>query len=200
MRFHDLAGTLLASSGRIAVVSTLLKQPVRTWTGSGLARAAGVTPRWAIATLRALEAEGVVHAERVPPSWRWTLNRKHVLVEALSKVAALDEVSRQALLADLRQAVAPLKPQTAIWFGSTARGDEHPSSDVDLLVVLRPGASRERALDVLASAGSRFFWRFGNRLAPVVLTDGDFKRRKRGGFVREALATGVPVWGGRAGA
>src|SRR6266581_3220398 len=67
MRFHGLPEALLASPGRFAVLKALMRQPRKAWTGSELARAAGVTPRWAIETLRLLEAEGVVRPESIPP-------------------------------------------------------------------------------------------------------------------------------------
>ena len=198
MRFHGLPQGLLSSAGRVAVITALLREPSRVWTGSGLARAAGVTPRWAIDTLRALEWEGVVHPEVSPPSWRWTLNRDHVLVEILGQVSALDAVSRGALLRELRKAVTRLDPVCAIWFGSTARGDESPTSDVDLLVVVRDARRRISAIDSLSQSGGSFFRKFGNRLAPIVLTRREFERRKGSGFVAQALGQGVWIKGGPA--
>jgi predicted nucleotidyltransferase len=196
MHFHGLPQGLLSSAGRVTVISTLLREPARVWTGSALARAAGVTPRWAIETLRALAAEGVVHPEVSPPSWRWTLNRRHLLVKMLGSLSTFDVASQAALLKELKGAVAPLNPISAIWFGSTARGDESSSSDVDLLVVVRDGRQRTRAREFLAKRGGPFYWKFGNRLAPVVLTAREFEQRKGGGFVAQALDHGVWVEGG----
>lgn len=198
MRFHGLAEGLLSSAGRVAVINALLRGHAEAWSGSALAREAGVTPRWAIDTLRSLEAEGVVHGEWSPPSWRWTLNRDHLLVMLLGHVAHLDGAARAALREELRNAVAPLNPVAAIWYGSTAGATEAPGSDVDLLVVVEDGRERMAAEEALARAGGPFYRRFGNRLAPVVLTRSEFERRQRRGFVREALDGGVWV-GGRKG-
>ncbi|HEX9710665.1 MAG TPA: nucleotidyltransferase domain-containing protein [Candidatus Thermoplasmatota archaeon] len=198
MRFHGLAEGLLSSAGRVAVINALLRGHAEAWTGSALAREAGVTPRWAIDTLRSLEAEGVVHGEWSPPSWRWTLNRDHVLVKLLGHVAHLDQEARGALRDELRRAVAPLRPVAAVWYGSTAGATGAPGSDVDLLVVVEGRRQQVAAEEALARAGGPFYRRFGNRLAPVVLTRSQFERRQRKGFVREALDRGIWVGGRRA--
>lgn len=198
MRFQGLAEGLLSSAGRVAVINTLLRGHVDAWSGSALAREAGVTPRWAIDTLRSLEAEGVVHGEWSPPSWRWTLNREHVLVKLLGHVANLDRAARGALQDELRHAVGPLKPEAAIWYGSTAGAAGAPGSDVDLLVVVEGRRQQVAAEEALARAGGHFYRRFGNRLAPIVLTRSEFEHRQRKGFVREALDRGVWVGGRKA--
>ncbi len=195
MRFNGLAEGLLSSAGRIAVIKAMLRSQAEVWSGSALAREAGVTPRWAIDTLRSLEAEGVVHGEWTPPSWRWKLNRDHLLVQLLGNVARLDESARAVLRDELRRTVAPLGPVAAIWYGSTAHASGGPGSDVDLLVVVEGARQRAAAEEALARAGGPFYRRFGNRLAPVVLTRREFERRKRKGFVREALRGGTWVGG-----
>jgi predicted nucleotidyltransferase len=196
MRFHGLAEGILASSARVKVIATLLSSPQADWSGSAMARAAGVTPRWAIDTLRLLESHGVVHAARTPPSWRWTVNRRHVLFRGLLPLASLDRAAQAALEKELRRAVQTIRPTAAVWYGSTARGDERPGSDIDLLVVVPRARDKAGAMDALSRHGSRIFWTFGNRLAPAVLSKREFQeRRGRPGFVRDALSEGRWIWG-----
>lgn len=178
------------------MVATLLRGPDKVWTGSELARAAGVTPRWAIATLTALEAEGVVQPSSCPPSVLWKVNRKHVLVDLMASLAKIDARAQQALRAELQGTIGQAKPLKALWFGSTARGEEEPGSDVDVLVVVKDAAAKRRTQEILARAAGPFYWRFGNRLAPIVLTRREFERRRGFGFVREALSYGIWICGG----
>jgi len=198
VRFRNLPEGLLASAGRVAVITTLLKRPDKVWTGSELARAAKVTPRWAILTLRLLEGEGVVHPAWTPPSMRWTVNRSHILLRLLSSVAELDSKAQESLRAALVRVVADVNPEVLILFGSQARGEGAPGSDVDLLVVVKDARSKARAQASLARKAGAFFWRFGNRLAPVVLTRREFESRREYGFVHEALSEGVWLRGGAA--
>lgn len=196
MRFRQVPESLLSSSARISVITTLLREGDRVWTGSGLARAAGVTPRWAIVTLRALEAEGVVHASSAAPSMIWAVNRDHLLVELLADLAEVDRKAQAALLGEVAKAVSPARPRKVLLFGSTARGDEEPGSDVDVLVVVADARSKRHAQDLLARTAQDFFRRFGNRLAPIVLTQREFEQRRGRGFVKAALDHGIWIKGG----
>ena len=195
MRFHGVAQELISSPKRAAVVRTVLRQPAKSWTGRELARAAGVSPRWAIETLQALEAEGVVHPRSVPPAVLWTVNQRHVLLRLLKDLTGLDEAVRSLYIAHLRRAVAPSRPVAAILFGSVARGDEHPTSDVDLLVVTRYARDRTKVLMSVIDHGSQFYRRFGNRIAPLVITEREFRAGRDYGVVGEALREGVWIWG-----
>lgn len=196
MRFRRVPENLLSSTGRIAVINALLRSPNKVWTGSELSRAAGVTPRWAIATLRALESEGVVHPEWAPPAMRWTVNQKHLLVQLLASVIDIDSRAQSALMAHLGKAVAKARPLKALLFGSTARGEESPGSDIDVLVVVKDAQARTRAREILAQEAGPFYWRFGNRLSPIVLTQREFDKRQGEGFVKQALEHGIWIRGG----
>ena len=195
MRFHGLAEGILSSPKRMAVVRTIIRQPSKSWTGRQLARESGVSPRWAIETLRALEAEGVVQPRNVPPAVLWTVNQRHVLLRLLVDLTELDDSLRKVFKAALRSAVAPSRPVAAILFGSVARREERPTSDVDLLVVIRHARDRDKVFRSVIDQGSPFFWRFGNRLAPIVITEREFRAKREYGFVAEALREGVWIWG-----
>jgi predicted nucleotidyltransferase len=197
MRFHGLAEGIISSPKRMAVVRTILMRPSQSWTGRQLARESGVSPRWAIETLRALEAEGVVQPWSVPPAVLWKVNQRHILLRLLKDLTDLDGSVRRLLLDDLRKVVAPTRPIAAILFGSTARRDEQPGSDVDLLVVIKAARDRTKVTEALIDRGSDFFWKFGNRLAPIVITEREFRAKRGYGFVGEALREGIWVWGER---
>ena len=55
-------------------------------------------------------------------------------------------------------------------FGSSARNEAEPGSDLDLLVLVRTPEAGERAHDALVGAAADLENRFGLRLSPVVLT------------------------------
>ena len=56
-------------------------------------------------------------------------------------LAVLDEA--------VRRIVAAVQPQRIVLFGSAARGDMGPDSDIDLLVVVRDGVHRRRTAQAL---------------------------------------------------
>lgn len=87
--------------------------------------------------LRELAQAGVISCERHASVHLYRINREHVVAEAVIMLANL----RERLIQRMREAVlgwliAPL----AVWmFGSAARGDARPHSDIDVLVA-RPDA------------------------------------------------------------
>lgn len=117
---------------------------------TALAAELGTTDR----TLRRAVAQGLLRAERpsarkleLPVKEREFLRRSWPLLSHL----------RQALRTESAVAFAAL-------FGSAARGEMHPASDVDVLVVLREGAD-------LRALASRLSERLGLNVQLVLLED-----------------------------
>ena len=83
--------------------------------------------------LHRLSTQGIVARERVGSADQYRLNRAHLAapyVEALAKLR--DELLRR-LAGELQGWAVPA--EFAALFGSAARGDMHPESDIDLLVL-----------------------------------------------------------------
>jgi hypothetical protein len=80
-----------------------------------------------------LAQAGIVLREDRPPAKLYRLNRDHVAAEAVVALAGL----REELLRRIREHVGGWAPPAqAVWlFGSAARGEGGPESDIDLLVV-----------------------------------------------------------------
>ena len=90
---------------------------------------------------------------------------------------SLEQAEKHALelLADaLRQRYG-----TPLWrvslFGSKARGDDHPSSDIDVLVVLREPVA-ENARDTVSAAAYDVLEQSGVYISTVVVSDREFER------------------------
>lgn len=96
----------------------------------------------AIHVLAELAASGVVLSEDRPPARLYRLNRDHVAARAIGELASL----WPTLLEDVRAELASwqVPPLTACLFGSAARGDAGPGSDIDILLV-RADPSDEKA-------------------------------------------------------
>ena len=81
-----------------------------------------------------------------------------------SEVGVLEEI--------IRRIVEVARPQRITMFGSTARGQLRPNSDMDLLVVVEPGVHRRRlTMDIYRELGD-----LGYPVDAVVVTTEDIKR------------------------
>jgi predicted nucleotidyltransferase len=85
-----------------------------------------------------LVRSGLVKAEPAGRARLYTINRQHLAHPAIWELVNL----RESFLARLRTDIQSWKlPALAVWwFGSTARGEGGPDSDIDLLVLRAEGA------------------------------------------------------------
>lgn len=170
MRFHHLPETLLTSPARVAVLKALLRSPGREWSGRELAKASGVSPPQTMEALYRLFDEALVRQRRAGRASLWSLEEGHFLVDRLRPLFALDPESTRALVEALEGGLSGSGAVEAWLFGSIARGDEDPNSDVDLVVVFpdkrRAFAWRERLGDLEAEVLARF----GNPVQALVYT------------------------------
>ncbi|HEX6602617.1 MAG TPA: nucleotidyltransferase domain-containing protein [Solirubrobacterales bacterium] len=102
-------------------------------TGRELARLTGRSVTGVQHAIDRLVNEGLVHRAEAGPSFLYALNRDHLMAPAVDVMASArcELVGRLRDLMDAWQ----LPPFHASLFGSAARGEGNPASDIDLLVV-----------------------------------------------------------------
>lgn len=143
--------------------------------------------------LARLVEHGVVATSPGTTGPLYRLNREHLLAPAVLLAVG----SRQVLLDRLRTALGELEPTLvhASLFGSFARHEGDPSSDIDLLLVTtddRPGDWHDRIVELADHVRA---WT-GNPLETVVLTREHLARTAGSEPVVDAwLAEGVTVHG-----
>lgn len=124
--------------------------------------------------LRSLTEAGVVLCEEHPPAKLYRLNRQHVAAEAIVALANL----RDDLLARMRDHISawPVPPVAAWLFGSAARGDGGPQSDIDVLVIRPDHVDVEQPdwADQLESLASAVTAWSGNGCAVIEYSDNEF--------------------------
>jgi predicted nucleotidyltransferase len=93
----------------------------------------------------------------------------------------------------LRSIVAELAPQRVILFGSRARGDARPDSDIDLLVVLDDDVPPEK-LGAKAVHAARGGYRQPVDIIPCRASVLEKRARAVGSFAHIVLRDGVTVY------
>ncbi|MGH9023081.1 MAG: nucleotidyltransferase domain-containing protein [Acidimicrobiia bacterium] len=116
---------------RGVVLATLVQLEVPV-TVRALARHAAISPQGALRIVNELSAAGVVTTQRAGRALLVELNREHLTAGPLTALVSL----RARLVEQLAVELAGWPRLAGAWlFGSTARGDGGPDSDVDVLLV-----------------------------------------------------------------
>jgi predicted nucleotidyltransferase len=168
-----------------------LETPV---TVRALARHAGISPQGALSLVNELAEAGLVFAEPVGRALLVSLNREHLAAEPLSALVALRGRLVERLTAELNW------PQLAgAWlFGSTARGDGGPDSDVDLLLVAEENIDDDDWAEATAHLSDHVRRWTGNHVQLVEHTRRSFAHlvKRRSPLVAALRADGIPLTAG----
>lgn len=172
---NDWLAGLLTSRTRAALLALLLRDDARPLGTRALARVSGCDYRSVWQELQRLEALGLVRSSREGRSRVWRRESSHPLLDRLQAlVQAAEQLDRgrpavgtvpawlERLLRDLRGELTARYGDrfVGLWlYGSQARGDAGPDSDVDLLLRLDavedPTKEIDRISDLLADVNLR---------------------------------------------
>ena len=184
---------LLGSRAKIKLLRALmpLSRPVSLREAG---RLAGLSAAGASRAMEHLTAMGVTERREASGQHLYTVSRDNYLYGVLSGLFAAEEARQQALFQALRDALGSRAHAVAI-FGSRARGDDRPDSDLDLLVVTQNEDDEEGLWEHLVELQPKIQRKFGLRLSPVILGLQRLRERAREGdpFVEAVAAEGIPI-------
>ncbi|MER9046406.1 nucleotidyltransferase domain-containing protein [Mesorhizobium sp. M0142] len=159
----------------------LLSSPLLA-TRSGLARASV----WS--ALATLEGIGIVSSEGTGRARLYRLNGRHPLATSLEALFEQEALRYSNIRAVITEAVSAVRPKVlAAWiYGSVARGEDRPDSDLDIAVVT-PSEKLDSALQEIREALVTQGQKLGFNPSVVGLTPEDVARLS---------STRDPWWGG----
>jgi predicted nucleotidyltransferase len=148
-----------------------------------VARRAGVQHRSSQLALDDLARLGLIRRIQGGRDFLVSLSTDHVLSAAVRALFRAESEFFLALRQDLVRALMDgprrRRPASVVLFGSVARGDDAPGSDLDLLVLTPETDDVEPALTRLDSARGHMLQRYGYALRPIAYTVADARRRWR---------------------
>lgn len=176
---------VLGTTTKVRILRALVRldSPV---SGTEARRLAGVRSVRAMrASLDELTELGILLHEQTGSVHLYRIRRAHHLVAPLMALfdAESNRISevRSALRAALESSGLLASVQAIVIFGSNARGEAGPGSDLDLLVVTRDESAASPVRDVLMEAGRGIEERFGPFLSPYVLPEARVRERYQDG-------------------
>ena len=104
------------------------------------------------------------------------------------------EITEEKVCELSRRIAEAVKPNRIILFGSAARGELGPDSDIDVLVIMPDGVHRGHTTEKIY----RELWGFGVAKDVVVITESDVRERGKDPFtvIQRALEEGREVYRG----
>ena len=189
MVVHRHLNLVLRSWTHIAVLR-VLRDSAAGSSGNQVARASGMTPRSAFRALTALETLGVVRRQRGGREHLFTLNRaNHVVQHGLIPLLQLERELPEQVENEMRSLLSR-HVVSAVLFGSTARGEEKPGSDMDLCCIVRGEPEKEKVRTALERSNTRLRDTFGIRISPIFFTVDEVRRKRASALVRQMVNDG----------
>jgi predicted nucleotidyltransferase len=192
---------LLGAPSHIAILRALYMSGSG-MTGRQIARMSGVAVQ---ATHDALARFAEVGLVRWLPAGRahlYQLNRDHYLfAQGILPLLEAEGEFRSRIKAILKRALEGHVISAAI-FGSAARGDDRPDSDLDLLLIVEHRKDREKAQDRAGAVFDRLKNEFGVTLSAISFGRAEFVAgyRKGKSFFQNVVREGETVTGKELGA
>jgi len=181
----DVLNAALGSTAKVRVLRAVL--PLTGAVSGREARAlAGVRSQsGAQQALAQLAQLGILHEERIRGSRLYRVNREHHLVPALRALFDAEQCRMGALRDLVRQGLESkgllVRVHFVVLFGSVARGEARPDSDLDLLVVTGTARARAPVTAALHDVAAEAARTLGVSLSPLVMALPRLRQRRRAG-------------------
>lgn len=195
--FHRPLDTLLGTVANVRVLRVLADHG-GALTPTTLATRARVTRQSAWNAIARLTEIGILETVGQGRATLHGLNSAHPLVPPLQALFRTEAQRVERLFDAVRTAAVGMKPQpVAVWlFGSVARGEDRPGSDIDV-AILSPEGQSSRQEQALVDALMPFLGELTSRMSVIAMTRDDIRRmrRRRDKLWAELRRDGVPLFG-----
>ena len=181
------AAGLGRSPAQVRLLAFLTGAPGQEFHTRELVRRIDGTERPVHLALESLETQGYIRSRRLGNLRLWSADTTHPLYTVMRDVLA-KTVGLSAQLADMLRAEGGVR--AAFVFGSHAANTEDAGSDIDLFLLIVPGASSsiDNKLDGLSRRVSR-------RVNPIIWTDHDLEKAQKNELpILDALRRGPRIW------
>lgn len=147
-------------------------------------------------TMRELADMNFVDFVTIGKAHSWKVNRKSYAFKVLSEVIKGISTIKEPL-EDLIKTILRNLPKTLIkkvvLFGSITKGTERATSDIDIFILLKNKHNKEKLEPSIEKLSNLCFEKYGNNLAPYVLTENEMKKKKNLKIISE-INKGIKIF------
>ncbi|RJP34297.1 MAG: nucleotidyltransferase domain-containing protein [Actinobacteria bacterium] len=197
MRINSPLDDIFHNKNNVRILRHLVLFPSKVITGRGIARELGMNHATCIRALDSLVDMGAISRKTVGKSSIYEIPDDTVLYKDLLRPLFEKEAS---LLEDLVRTLSKGIKQRILSvyvFGSVARGEDTPASDIDLVLILKAGANKEKVEEVIAENEREAYKLYRIGTNTLLYTSDEFERLKQieHPLAREILSEGKLLYG-----
>lgn len=194
MIIHRVLDEIFRTWSNVAVLRALLDTNTG-FSGNEVARVAGMNPRSAFKALTSLEELGIVNRIVGGRDHIFTLNREHFLVqEIILKMYSIESKFLDEIITSL-SLILKKRVYSAVIFGSIARKEEKPLSDLDICCIVNSQLDVIFIRHTLNQESQKLYRKFGIKLAPVIFMKDAFLRKKKSKLIKSIVEEGILITG-----
>lgn len=184
MRVHNPLDKVLNNEVKVKILRFLCKSEAE-WSGRQIAQEIKVSPAATHKALRELNNERVLLLRSVGKSYLYRLNKENLIISELlkplyEKESKIPDEVYEAIVRSISSPVIGNIISIAV-FGSIKRKKERPTSDIDILVVVRSSANKRGVEEAFGNVNEKIMARFGNTVSVYIQTVEEFRLKYKKG-------------------
>jgi predicted nucleotidyltransferase/predicted transcriptional regulator len=197
MRIKRPLDDVFGNPNNVRVLRHMILYPSPVITGRGIARELGMSHATCIRSLNNLVDLGILSRKRVGSSATYEIAEASALLNDILEPAFKEESRLLQGLVDTMLGGIKGKVLTAYLFGSVARGEDTPSSDVDLLVIVKQPGDKPSVEKALARNREQAYKRYRVGVSTITYDYEEFKKMKvqKHPLVKEFVKEGILLSG-----
>ena len=177
MKWNNTLDEVMGSKLKIRLIRALYESG-RPLTGMKLAQAAGYSHTQAYKALDDLETLGVVTKDYAGASYLYSINpRSYVVNEMLAPALAVEKKMLRALASRFYKRLGKDLVSITL-YGSVARREDQPGSEIDLILVVRDDAYLEELESIAAEVSLDSALEFGGPVSAFVVPKTEYRRKR----------------------
>lgn len=185
MRVHNPLDKILNNEVKVKILRFLCKTEAE-WSGRQIAQEIKVSPATCHKALRELYNEGALLLRSMGKSYLYHLNTENLLVSDVLKPlyereSKIPDEIYEGIVRNISFPVINDIVSIAV-FGSVKRRKERPTSDIDLLVLVKNSENKKEVEEDFSKVNQKVMGRLGNIVSPYIQTVGEFNLKYKKGI------------------
>jgi predicted nucleotidyltransferase len=196
MKRNTVLDRLLGNKTKVKILRFLVLNPGE-YNGRQIARDAGVNHWQGNKALKDMYEERVVKIRPTSGAYFYSLDNEKYMVEKMIIPLFKSEADLSREIASSVRNMKNVDLSSVIIFGSTARGQDKPGSDVDVAVIVNSQKDKKEAGRQLEDKQGILYERFGAEISPYILTEEELREKygKNDGLIRNIVSEGTVIYG-----